>query len=90
LLDQWKESIILKIYKKGSKTDCSNCGISLLSTSYKILPNVLSRLSLYIDEIIGIISVGFNIRDQLLIRSSAFVRYWRKNGGAMRQYISYS
>jgi hypothetical protein len=27
---------------------------------------------------LGIISVGFNVTDQLLIRSFAFVRYWRK------------
>jgi hypothetical protein len=30
-------------------------------------------------KLLGIISVGFNITDQLLIRFSAFVRYWRKN-----------
>jgi hypothetical protein len=55
LPDQWKESIIVPIHKKGDKTDCSNYGgISLLSTSYKILSNILlSRLSPYIDEIIG-------------------------------------
>jgi hypothetical protein len=36
LPDQWKESIIVPIHKKGNKTDCSNYrGISLLSTSYK-------------------------------------------------------
>ncbi|PNF20043.1 hypothetical protein B7P43_G05813 [Cryptotermes secundus] len=40
--DQWKESIILPVHKKGDKTDCSNYrGISLLSTSYKILSNIL-------------------------------------------------
>jgi hypothetical protein len=33
--------------------------------------------------------VGFDVTDQLLIRSFAFVRYWRKNGSTMRQYISY-
>jgi hypothetical protein len=39
---QWKESIVVPIHKKGDKTDCSNYrGISLLSTSYKILPNIL-------------------------------------------------
>jgi hypothetical protein len=33
LPDQWKESIIVPVYKKGDKTDCNNHrGISLLST----------------------------------------------------------
>jgi hypothetical protein len=42
LPDQWKESIIVSIHKKGDKTDCNNYrGISLLSTSYKILSNIL-------------------------------------------------
>jgi hypothetical protein len=36
LPDQWKESIIVPVHKKGDKTDCNNYrGISLL-TSYKI------------------------------------------------------
>jgi hypothetical protein len=29
-------------------------------------------------KLLGITSVGFDVRDQLLIRFSAFVRYWRK------------
>jgi hypothetical protein len=29
---------------------------------------------------LGIISVGFDVTDQLQIRSFAFVRYWRKMG----------
>jgi hypothetical protein len=54
LPDQWKESIIVPVHKKGDKTDCNNYfGMSLLSTSYKILSNILlSRLSPYIGEII--------------------------------------
>jgi hypothetical protein len=61
LPDQWKESIIVPVHKKGNKTDCNNYrGISLLSTSYKILSNILlSRLVLYIDEIIGDHQCGF-------------------------------
>jgi hypothetical protein len=53
LSDQWKESIIIPVHKKGDRTYCSNYrGISLLSTSYKILSNIfLSRLSPYIHEI---------------------------------------
>jgi hypothetical protein len=52
--DQWKESITVPVHKKVDKTDCNNyCGISLLSTSHKMLSNILlSRLGLYIDEII--------------------------------------
>jgi hypothetical protein len=39
LPQQWKESIIVRIRKKGNKTDCNNYrGISLLSTAYKIYP----------------------------------------------------
>jgi hypothetical protein len=41
-------------------------------------------------KLLGITSEGFNVTDQLLIRFSAFARYWRKNGSTMRQYISYS
>jgi hypothetical protein len=41
LSDQWMESIIVSIYKKG---DCSNYhGISLLSTLYKMSNILLSR-----------------------------------------------
>jgi hypothetical protein len=33
LPDQWKESNIVPVHKKGDKTDCNSyCGISLLST----------------------------------------------------------
>jgi hypothetical protein len=47
LLGQCKEYIILPIHKKGAKTDCSNyLGISLLSTLYKIVSNILLSLRL--------------------------------------------
>jgi hypothetical protein len=59
LRGRWCHVIVLNVHctvdKKGDKTDCNNYrGTSLLSTSYKILWNVLLlRLSPYIDEIIG-------------------------------------
>jgi hypothetical protein len=45
LPEQWKESIIVPVHKKGDKSDCNNYrGISMLSTSYNILSNIfLSR-----------------------------------------------
>jgi hypothetical protein len=55
LPQQWEESVVVYIHKRGDKTDCSNYrGISLQSTSYKILPNILlSWLTPYAYEIIG-------------------------------------
>jgi hypothetical protein len=50
LPDQWKESLIVPVHKKGDKTDCKNYRfISLLSTSFsQILSNIfLSKLRPY-------------------------------------------
>jgi hypothetical protein len=53
LPQQWKESLIAPVYKKNDKTG-NYQDIMLLSTSYKIVFSIfLSRLSLYIDEIMG-------------------------------------
>jgi len=61
LPEEWKESILVPIYTKGDKTDCSNYrGISLMPTTYKILSNILlSRLTPYAEEIIGNHQCGF-------------------------------
>jgi hypothetical protein len=61
LPEEWKESIIVPIYKKGDKTDCNNYrGILLLPTTYKILSNILlSRLIPYAEEVIGDHQCGF-------------------------------
>jgi hypothetical protein len=41
LPDQWKESIILPVHKEGDQTPYNNFrGITLLSTSYKMLSNI--------------------------------------------------
>jgi len=61
LPEEWKELIIVPVYKKGDKTDCSIYrGISLLPTTYKILSNILlSRLTPYAEEITGDHQCGF-------------------------------
>jgi hypothetical protein len=62
LPQQRKKTIIVPIYKKGNKTDCNNYrGISLLSTAYRILSNILlARLTPYVNEIIGDHHCGFH------------------------------
>jgi len=61
LPEQWKELIIVPMYKKGDKTDRSNYrGMPLLPTTYKILSSiVLPRLTPYAVEIIGDYQCGF-------------------------------
>jgi hypothetical protein len=61
LPQQWKEFIIISIHKKGDKTDCNIYrGISLLSTAYNILSNILlARLTPYVNEVIGYHQCGF-------------------------------
>jgi len=61
LPQKWKESIIVPIHKKGDRMECNNYrGITLLSTSYKILSSILlSRMTPYANEIIGEYQCGF-------------------------------
>jgi hypothetical protein len=78
LPEQWKESIIVPTYKKGDKTDCSNYrGISFLSTTYKILANLLSsKVNSKCRGNYWGSSVW--ITGQLLIIYSAFIKYLRR------------
>jgi hypothetical protein len=61
LPQQCEESFVEPVHKKGVKTDCSNYrGVSLPSTSKKILSNILlSGGTPYADEIIGAKQCGF-------------------------------
>jgi hypothetical protein len=61
LPQKWKEFIVVPVYKKGDKIECSNYrGISLLPSTYKILFNIrVSRLTTYLVEITGDHHCGF-------------------------------
>jgi len=61
LPEDWKESTIVPVYKKGDKTVCSNYrGTSILPTTYKSLSNILlSRLIPYAEKIIVDNQCGF-------------------------------
>ena len=86
-----KMSIKVPTYKKGDKMNCNNySGISHLPTTYKTLSNILlSRLILYVKEIIGIINLAIDVTGRLQIIYSLFVKYLRKNGNRVNQFISY-
>jgi len=67
--EDWMQSIIVPISKKGDKTDCNNYrAISHLSITYKFFFNILlSRLTPYARNLQGIISVDFDAVGRILI-----------------------
>ena len=90
LPEEWKAlSLYLSIRRALKQTVYNYSGISCLSTMYKILSHILlSRITPYAEETIGIINVDFDARGQLLIIYFVFVKYLRKNGNTVKQYIS--
>jgi hypothetical protein len=95
LPQQWKESTIVPIYKKGDKTDCNNYRrISLLSTAYRILSNILlARLTPYVGEIIGDHQCGFrrnrSTMDQIFYIQQVLEKKWEYNGTVHQLFIDF-
>jgi hypothetical protein len=88
------ESIIVPIHKKGDNTDCNNYwGISLLSTAYKILSNILlARLTPYINEVIADHQCRFccnrSTTDQILYIQQVLEKKWEYNE-MLQQYSTW-
>jgi hypothetical protein len=86
--------LLFQFTKRGDKTDWNNYrGISLLSTSYKILSNILSRLSPYIDEIIGDHQCGFrhnrSTTDQIFCIRQILEKKWEYNETVHQLFIDF-
>jgi hypothetical protein len=77
--------IIVPIYKKGDKTDCSNYRrMSIFSTTYKILSDFLpSKLIPYAQEIIGNHQCVFrrnrSTTDHIFLILSILEKKWKYN-----------
>jgi hypothetical protein len=93
LPEEWKESIIVPIHKKGDKTDCNNYrGISLLPITYKILANILlSRLIPYAEEITGDHQGGFrhnrSTTDHIFCIRQVLEKKWEHNEAVHQLFI---
>jgi hypothetical protein len=72
LPNQWKDSIIIPVHRKGDKTECITA-INLKQNFIEYPPIEVRSVNTYM-KLLGIISVAFDITDQLLIRFSAFAR----------------
>jgi hypothetical protein len=92
LPEERKESIIVPIYNKGEKTDCSNYrGISLLPATYKNLSNILlSRLIPYAGEIIEDHQCGLrrnrSTTDQIFCIRQILEEKWQHSGAVYRLF----
>jgi hypothetical protein len=92
---QWKESTVVPLHKKGDKTDRRDYrGISLLSTSYRILSNILlARLTPYADEIIWDHHCGFRryraTTDQIFNIRQILGKKWEYNGTVHQLFIDF-
>jgi sorting nexin-29 len=86
---------VVPIHKEGDEIDCSNYqGISLLSTSYKILSNVLlTRLTPYVDEITGVHHCGFqhdrSTTDQIFYMRQILEKKWEYSGTVHQLFIDF-
>lgn len=69
----WEMGVICPLYKKGDILCCENyIGITLLSTGYKVLSNIIcGRIQSYLEKIIGKYQCGFMkekpVADQMFI-----------------------
>jgi hypothetical protein len=83
------------VHKKSDKPDCNEYrGISLLSTSYKILSTILlSESNPYIDEIIGSHRCGFqnnrSLTDQILCIRQILEKKWEYNETVHQLFIDF-
>jgi hypothetical protein len=91
----WKEPIFVPVHKMGDKTDCNNYrGISLLSTSYKILSDILlPRLIPYIDEITRDHQCGFrrnrSVTHQIFCIPQILEKKWEYNETVRQLFIAF-
>ena len=94
--EEWKESIIVPVYKKGDKTDCSSnyIGISILPPTSRILSSILmSRLTPCAQEIIGDHQYGFQCNrsttEHVFCICQILEKKWELNGAVHQLFIDF-
>ena len=95
LPEEWKESFVVPIYKKGDKTDCNNYrGMLLLPPMYKSLSNILlSGLIPCAEEVIGDHQCGFRhnrtTTDHIFCIHHILEKKWEYNEAVHQLFIDF-
>jgi len=95
LPEEWKESVIVPIHKKGDKTKCIYYrGITILPTTYKISTNILlSSLIPYAEEIMGDHQCGFrrnsSTTDHIYCIRQILEKKWKHNEAVNQLFIDF-
>jgi hypothetical protein len=95
LPEEWKQSVIMPIYKKGDKTDCSNYrGISFfVNYIQSSIQHPLARLSPCAEEIIGDHQCGFRCNrsttNHIFSICQILEKKWEYNEAVHQLYIDF-
>jgi len=95
ITEEWKETIIVPIHKRGDRDRCENYrGIALGNTAYKILSNIiLGKIKPYIEKVMGDYQNGF--RDGRSVIGNIFslkiinVKLWEYNHSVQYLFIGF-
>jgi hypothetical protein len=88
--DDWRIGVVCPFHKKGDLMNYENYGgIYLLSTTYKILSNIIYTYHMW-KENYESINVGFNQDGPQMIRSSLYDKFWKRCMNTRSKRIIYS
>ena len=91
----WGKAIIVPLFKKGDKKECSNYrGISLLSVPGKVYTRVLQqRMKRYVEDIVAEEQAGFRYGrgtvDQLFVIRQLSEKFFEKNRTLYNNFIDF-
>ena len=59
--EEWKETIIVPLHKRGDRDRCDNYrGIALGNAAYKILLNILGKIKPNIEKVMGTVRMDLH------------------------------
>ena len=93
--EEWKETIIVPIHKRGDRDRCENYrGIALGYAAYKILSNIiLGKITPYIENVMGDYQNGFidgrSVTDKIFALKILKKKLWDFNQSVRYLFIDF-